>query len=84
MDRSGHYAPPTGLRASENGIDDERFREYQNNPNIPADAKALASLLCSTGVTDYDPKVINQLLDFMHRTFLLLWALFIFIELYND
>jgi len=47
--------------------EDERVRDYQNNPNIPADAKSIALLLRSSGITNYDPKIINQLLDFMHR-----------------
>lgn len=70
MDRSGHLAASSSIKP-ENGvaIDDESFREYQSNPNIPADAKALAALLRSSGVSDYDPKVINQLLDFMHSMF---------------
>lgn len=70
MDRSGHLAASGAVKPDSAAIiDDERLREYQNNPNVPADAKALAVLLRSSGVTDYDPKVINLLLDFMHRMF---------------
>lgn len=50
--------------------DDERFREFHNDPNVPQDAKVIAGLLRSSGIPDYDPKVINQILDFMHRTYL--------------
>lgn len=49
--------------------DDERLKDYQGNPNIPGDAKSIALLLRSSGITNYDPKIINQLLDFMHRTY---------------
>lgn len=71
MDKSGHLAASGVIKPETSStIDDEKLREYQANPNVPADAKALATLLRSSGVTDYDPKIINQLLDFMHRTFL--------------
>jgi hypothetical protein len=69
MDKSG-VPSSAPIVKSESGLsqEDERIREFQNNPNVPADAKVMALLLRSSGVTDYDPKIINQLLDFMHRT----------------
>jgi hypothetical protein len=33
----------------------------------PRDALAMDGLLRSVGVTRYEPKVINQLMEFMHR-----------------
>jgi transcription initiation factor TFIID subunit 9B len=39
----------------------------QNNPDVPRDAKLIAHILESMGVEEYEPRVINQLLEFMHR-----------------
>jgi hypothetical protein len=38
------------------------------SPNYPKDAKILALILKSMGIEDFEPRVIVQLLDFMHRT----------------
>jgi hypothetical protein len=68
MDKASSSSSASSVK-TESGLsqEDERIREFQNNPNVPADAKVMALLLRSSGVTDYDPKIINQLLDFMHR-----------------
>lgn len=72
MDKRGSGGVPASVKQETPITEaDERLREYQNNPDVPAEAKAMAVLLRSSGVTDYDPKIINQLLDFMHRMFTL-------------
>jgi hypothetical protein len=37
-----------------------------NDEEVPMDAKIVALLLKSMGVEDYEPRVINQLLEFMN------------------
>ena len=37
---------------------------------VPRDAKIIALILKSMGVEEYEPRVINQLLEFMHSLFL--------------
>lgn len=36
---------------------------------IPKDAQVIVSIMKDMGITDYDPKVINQLLEFSYRKF---------------
>lgn len=47
----------------------ERERIKQTNPNkhIPKDAQVIMSILKELGITDYEPRVINQLLEFTYR-----------------
>lgn len=44
----------------------------ETNTELPRDARLVALLLRSMGVEDYEPKVLLQLLDFMHRKFLVI------------
>lgn len=47
--------------------------------HIPKDAQVIMSIMKDMGITDYEPKVINQLLEFTYRKFLpLLMILIIF------
>lgn len=46
--------------------EDERGRLFLGG-DVPKDAKVMALLLKSINITDYEPKVINQLMEFMHR-----------------
>lgn len=36
--------------------------------HIPKDAQVVMSILKELGATDYEPRVINQLLEFTYRT----------------
>lgn len=49
----------------------ERERSKQTNPNkhIPKDAQVIMSILKELGITDYEPRVINQLLEFTYRKY---------------
>lgn len=38
--------------------------------HIPKDAQVIASIMKDMGITDYEPKVINQLLEFTYRTYI--------------
>lgn len=46
--------------------EDERERLFLSS-DVPKDAKVISLLLKSINITDYEPKVINQLMEFMHR-----------------
>ena len=35
--------------------------------HIPKDAQVIMSILKELGITDYEPRVINQLLEFTYR-----------------
>lgn len=62
---------PQSASSSYNGSgseDEDRLHAYLNDPLVPSDAKMMATFLHTHGITDHEPKVINQLLDFMHRT----------------
>lgn len=37
--------------------------------HIPKDAQVIMSILKEMGITDYEPRVINQLLEFTYRKF---------------
>lgn len=39
----------------------------KHNEALPRDAKVMAQLLKSMGVEEYQPRVLNQLLEFMYR-----------------
>lgn len=41
--------------------------------HIPKDAQVIMSIMKDMGITDYEPKVINQLLEFTYRKFLSLF-----------
>lgn len=47
--------------------DDSSLQELFSQPNIPRDAKVVALILKSMGVEHYEPRVVNQLLEFIHR-----------------
>lgn len=49
----------------------ERERSKQTNPNkhIPKDAQVIMSILKELGITEYEPRVINQLLEFTYRKY---------------
>ncbi len=36
--------------------------------STPKDAQVMAAILKEMGVTDYEPRVINQMLEFTYRT----------------
>jgi hypothetical protein len=41
--------------------------ELLSSPDVPQDAKLIVLILKSMGVTQYDPAVVVQLLEFTHR-----------------
>jgi hypothetical protein len=45
----------------------DKETELLNNNEVPLDAKIMALIVKSMGVEDYEPRVINLLLEFMHR-----------------
>lgn len=49
----------------------ERDRSKLSNPNkhIPKDAQVIMSILKELGISDYEPRVINQLLEFTYRKY---------------
>jgi len=47
--------------------DVKNLDELLKNPNLPRDAKVVALILSSMGISEYEPKVLNQLLELMHR-----------------
>eukprot|EP01102_Stenamoeba_stenopodia_P005848 TRINITY_DN16561_c0_g1_i1.p1 TRINITY_DN16561_c0_g1~~TRINITY_DN16561_c0_g1_i1.p1 ORF type:complete len:200 (+),score=59.21 TRINITY_DN16561_c0_g1_i1:153-752(+) len=47
--------------------DMKNLDELLKSPNLPRDAKIVALILSSMGISDYEPKVLNQLLELMHR-----------------
>lgn len=46
--------------------EDEKHREFIAS-DVPNDAKVISFLLKSINIVNYEPKVINQLMEFMHR-----------------
>lgn len=38
-----------------------------NIKHVPKDAQVIMSIIKDMGITDYEPKVINQLLEFTYR-----------------
>lgn len=49
----------------------EKERSEKSKPgpvkHIPKDAQVIMSILKELGITDYEPRVINQLLEFTYR-----------------
>jgi hypothetical protein len=45
----------------------EKETELLNSDEVPLDAKIMVLIIKSMGVEDYEPRVINLLLEFMHR-----------------
>lgn len=41
-----------------------------NFKHVPKDAQVILSIMKDMGITDHEPKVINQLLEFTYRKFL--------------
>lgn len=50
--------------------------------HIPKDAQVIMSIMKDMGITDYEPKVINQLLEFTYRKFLSLLMILIIFHYY--
>lgn len=40
-----------------------------NDPEVPRDAKVMSMILKSMGVDQYEPRVVNQILEFMYSTY---------------
>lgn len=53
--------------SASNGGNLEKETELLNSDNVPLDAKIMALIIKSMGVKEYEPRVINLLLEFMHR-----------------
>lgn len=45
----------------------ERTKSGSNVKHIPKDAQVIMSILKELGIIDYEPRVINQLLEFTYR-----------------
>lgn len=46
--------------------------------HIPKDAQVIMSILKELGVSDYEPRVINQLLEFTYRMYRILISMCLF------
>jgi len=49
----------------------EKTKSMSHIKHIPKDAQVIMSIMKDMGITDYEPKVINQLLEFTYRKFFL-------------
>jgi len=47
----------------------EKAKTMSHIKHIPKDAQVIMSIMKDMGITDYEPKVINQLLEFTYRKF---------------
>ena len=47
----------------------EKAKTMSHVKHIPKDAQVIMSIMKDMGITDYEPKVINQLLEFTYRTY---------------
>jgi len=47
----------------------EKMKTMSHVKHIPKDAQVIMSIMKDMGITDYEPKVINQLLEFTYRKF---------------
>lgn len=45
----------------------EKPKLSNNVKHVPKDAQVILSIMKDMGITDYEPKVINQLLEFTYR-----------------
>lgn len=48
----------------------EKTKTISHVKHIPKDAQVIMSIMKDMGITDYEPKVINQLLEFTYRKFI--------------
>lgn len=51
----------------------EKQKTTQNVKHIPKDAQVIMSILKELGITEYEPRVINQLLEFTYRKLIFLF-----------
>lgn len=51
----------------------EKTKSMSHVKHIPKDAQVIMSIMKDMGITDYEPKVINQLLEFTYRKLSLLY-----------
>ena len=49
----------------------------EQNRTTPKDAQVMASILKEMGVNEYEPRVINQMLDFSYSEFILLCEVYV-------
>lgn len=47
----------------------EKSKSVNQVKHVPKDAQVIMSIMKDMGITDYEPKVINQLLEFTYRKF---------------
>jgi transcription initiation factor TFIID subunit 9B len=48
----------------------EKTKNLTYVKHVPKDAQVIVSIMKDMGITDYEPKVINQLLEFTYRMYL--------------
>jgi transcription initiation factor TFIID subunit 9B len=49
----------------------EKTKLANQTKHIPKDAQVICSILKEIGICDYEPRVVNQLLEFTYRKFIL-------------
>lgn len=47
----------------------EKLNVSNHVKHVPKDAQVIVAILRDMGISDYEPRVINQLLEFTYRTF---------------
>ena len=47
----------------------EKTKGSSHAKHIPKDAQVILSIMKDMGITDYEPRVINQLLEFTYRMY---------------
>lgn len=57
------------VMASEREKNDQKSKSNSSVKHIPKDAQVIMSIMKELNVTDYEPRVINQLLEFTYRTY---------------
>ncbi|KAJ3102553.1 Transcription initiation factor TFIID subunit 9B [Phlyctochytrium planicorne] len=65
-----HPPPPTSSSSKSNVLPasvSSTFAEHQDPMSLPRDAKLVSLILQAMDIPDYDPRVLPQLLEFMHR-----------------
>lgn len=55
--------------ASEREKNDQKSKSNSSVKHIPKDAQVIMSIMKELNVTDYEPRVINQLLEFTYRKY---------------
>jgi hypothetical protein len=50
--------------------EDPKFKKFLDSDQYPRDLKLMHSILKGMSVTDYDPKVPQQMYEFMHSAYL--------------